>query len=47
MCFDSDDLDSESIYGHLEEPLEISPVEEDYEAGMGDTQGFKIKQKNK
>ncbi|XDV53817.1 hypothetical protein PO909_022233 [Leuciscus waleckii] len=28
----SDDLDSESIYGHLEEPLEISPVEEDFEA---------------
>uniref|UniRef100_A0A671L7G9 SH3-domain binding protein 2 n=1 Tax=Sinocyclocheilus anshuiensis TaxID=1608454 RepID=A0A671L7G9_9TELE len=29
----SDDLDSESIYGQLEEPLEISPVEEDPEAG--------------
>ncbi|XP_052423911.1 SH3 domain-binding protein 2 isoform X1 [Carassius gibelio] len=28
----SDDLDSESLYGQLEEPLEISPVEEDPEA---------------
>ncbi|XP_043106147.1 SH3 domain-binding protein 2 isoform X2 [Puntigrus tetrazona] len=28
----SDDLDSESIYGQLEEPLEISPIEEDPEA---------------
>ncbi|XP_077099343.1 SH3 domain-binding protein 2 isoform X1 [Siphateles boraxobius] len=28
----SDDLDSESIYGQLEEPLEIRPVEYDFEA---------------
>ncbi|XP_052464696.1 SH3 domain-binding protein 2 isoform X1 [Carassius gibelio] len=28
----SDDLDSESLYGQLEEPLEISPSEEDPEA---------------
>ncbi|XP_067254401.1 SH3 domain-binding protein 2 isoform X1 [Chanodichthys erythropterus] len=28
----SDDLDSESIYGHLEEPLEINPTEDDPEA---------------
>ncbi|XP_056097663.1 SH3 domain-binding protein 2 isoform X2 [Rhinichthys klamathensis goyatoka] len=28
----SDDSDSESIYGQLEEPLEISPVEYDFEA---------------
>lgn len=28
----SDDLDSESLYGQLEEPLEIRPVEDDFEA---------------
>ncbi len=33
LCFNSDDLDSESLYGQLEEPLEISPIEEDPEAG--------------
>jgi len=42
VCFNSDDSDSESIYGQLEEPLEISPVEYDFEAGMSDTQRFKI-----
>jgi len=42
LCFNSDDLDSESIYGHLEEPLEINPTEDDPEAGMSDMQGFKI-----
>lgn len=42
VCFNSDDLDSESIYGHLEEPLEINPTEDDPEAGMSDMQGFKI-----
>ncbi len=31
--FNSDDLDSESTYGQLEEPLDISPIEEDPEAG--------------
>ncbi|KAG1971055.1 SH3 domain-binding protein 2 isoform X3 [Pimephales promelas] len=32
MPLPSDDSDSESIYGQLEEPLEISPVEYDFEA---------------